>query len=141
MALAFDNQCAAPAFNPAPGLYNTAQSVTITTTTGGATIRYTTDGSTPSESAGTVYSSAVNISANTTLKAITYNTGMVDSGVTSGFYTITSRALPRRLPRRPAATAPHNRSPSAQLPVGRPSATRPTAAPRRKLPARCTAVR
>ena len=32
--------------------------VTISTTTGGATIRYTTDGTTPSETAGTVYSSA-----------------------------------------------------------------------------------
>ena len=56
------NPCAAPTFNPAAGSYGSAQSVTISTTTGGATIRYTTDGSTPSETAGTVYSSAVNIS-------------------------------------------------------------------------------
>ena len=60
----------------------------IGTTTSGATIRYTTDGSTPTETAGTVYSSAVNISANTTLQAIAYASGMTDSPVTSGVYTI-----------------------------------------------------
>ena len=54
-------------------------SVTISTTTGGATIRYTTDGTTPSETAGTVYSSAVSISATSTLQAIAYETGMADS--------------------------------------------------------------
>ena len=81
-------QCAAPTFSPAAGAYGPAQSVTISTTTSGATIRYTTDGSTPSESAGTVYSSAVNISSTATLKAIAYNSGMADSSVTSGVYTI-----------------------------------------------------
>ena len=40
-------QCAAPTFTPAAGTYTAAQSVTISTTTSGATIRYTTDGSTP----------------------------------------------------------------------------------------------
>ena len=52
----------APSFNPAAGAYGPAQSVTISTTTGGATIRYTTNGTTPSETDGTVYSSPVNIS-------------------------------------------------------------------------------
>ena len=56
------NQCATPTFNPAAGAYGPAQSVTISTSTGGATIRYTTDGSTPSETAGTVYSNPVSIS-------------------------------------------------------------------------------
>ena len=56
--------------------------------TGGATIRYTTDGSTPSATAGTVYSSAVSITATTTLQAIAYETGYADSAVASGVYTI-----------------------------------------------------
>ena len=43
--------CAAPTFSPAAGTYSSAQTVTISTTTSGATIRYTTDGSTPSETA------------------------------------------------------------------------------------------
>ena len=44
-----NNQCATPTFSPAAGTYSSAQTVTISTTTGGATIRYTTDGTTPSE--------------------------------------------------------------------------------------------
>ena len=87
--IAFDNnQCAAPGFTPAAGSYNSAQSVTISTATGGATIRYTTDGSTPTETAGTVYNSAVNIAMNTTLQAIAYKSGMADSPITTGTYSI-----------------------------------------------------
>ena len=37
---------------------------------------------------GTVYSSAVNISVNTTLQAIAYETGYSDSAVASGVYAI-----------------------------------------------------
>jgi len=83
-----------PAFSPAPGTYASAQNVIITSTTSGATIRYTTDGSTPSETIGTIYSGSVNISATTTLKAIAYKTGFTDSTVTSGVYTITKVAAP-----------------------------------------------
>jgi len=80
-------QVAAPTFSPGAGSYSSAQSVTISSTTGGASIRYTTDGSTPSESAGTLYSSPVPISTTTTLKAIAYESGMTDSPVTSATYT------------------------------------------------------
>ena len=99
--------CATPTFNPAAGTYGPAQSVTISTTTGGATIRYTTDGTTPSESAGTVYSSPVNISVNCTLKAIAYKSGYTDSTVASG--AITSSARRRRTLRGPALIVPPNR--------------------------------
>jgi uncharacterized repeat protein (TIGR02543 family) len=78
----------APTFSPAAGTYSSAQSVTISSTTSGASIRYTTDGSTPSSTVGTVYSSPVTISTTTTLKAIAYKSGMIDSSVTSGTYTI-----------------------------------------------------
>ena len=80
--------CATPTFSPAAGTYSSAQSVTISTTTGGATIRYTTNGTTPSSTVGTVYSSAVAISANTTLQAIAYESGYSNSAVASGTYTI-----------------------------------------------------
>jgi hypothetical protein len=62
--------------------------VTISTTTAGASIRYTTDGSTPSSTVGTVYASPVAVSSSLTLKAIAYKTGMTDSGVASAAYTI-----------------------------------------------------
>ena len=88
------NLVAAPSFNPAAGTYSSAQSVTISTITGGATIRYTTNGATPSETVGTVYSSAVSIPATCTLQAMAYEAGVFDSSVTSGVYTITQCATP-----------------------------------------------
>ena len=72
-------QCAAPTFSPAAGAYGSTQTVTISTTTSGASIRYTTDGTTPTSTVGTVYSSAVSISATATLQAIAYETGMTNS--------------------------------------------------------------
>lgn len=80
-------QVAAPLFSPVGGNYTSSQSVSISTTTSGATIRYTTNGSTPTSSSGTVYSSPVSISSNTTLKAIAYKGGMSDSSVSSDVYT------------------------------------------------------
>jgi hypothetical protein len=79
---------ATPTFNPAPGAYT--QPITISTTTAGATIRYTTNGTTPTETNGTVYSGPVTLTATTTLKAIAYKSGMTDSGVASGTYTVSS---------------------------------------------------
>lgn len=79
---------AAPAFSPVAGTYGSAQSVGITTSTSGASIRYTTDGSTPSETVGTLYSTPLPVNSNETVKAIAYETGMTDSAVVSAVYTI-----------------------------------------------------
>jgi len=84
---------AAPSFSPAAGTYTSAQTVTIASTTGGASIAYTTDGSTPTESGGTVthgilYTTPLTIYAKTTLTAIAFKTGYTDSAATSGTYTI-----------------------------------------------------
>jgi alpha-galactosidase len=81
---------AAPVFSPGGGTYTSAQMVTITSATSGALIRYTTDGSTPTESNGTLYSNtAVSIATGTTnLQAIAYATGFTDSSVTSATYVI-----------------------------------------------------
>jgi hypothetical protein len=81
-------QVAAPSFNPGGGTYAAAQTVSISSATSGANIRYTTDGSTPSETAGTIYSGPVNIAGTLTLKAIAYKASMTDSNVTSASYTI-----------------------------------------------------
>jgi hypothetical protein len=78
----------APVFSPGGGTYSSAQNVTITSATSGASIRYTLDGSTPSETAGTIYSGPVSIGSSATLKAIAYESGFTDSGVTSANYTI-----------------------------------------------------
>ncbi|HTB79391.1 MAG TPA: chitobiase/beta-hexosaminidase C-terminal domain-containing protein [Opitutaceae bacterium] len=91
------SQAATPVFSPAPGTYSSAQNVTLTSATSGASLRYTVDGSTPTETHGTVYSVPVSISATTTLKAIAYKSGLGDSTVTSGIYTIATGSAPINL--------------------------------------------
>ena len=78
---------AAPTFSPAPGTYTTVQSVTLSDATVGATIYYTTNGSTPT-AASTVYSSPIPVNTTTTIQAIAVATGYNNSAVTSGVYTI-----------------------------------------------------
>ncbi len=79
---------AAPTFSVTPGAYITAQSVALSTVTPGATIRFTTNGSNPTTSSGTVYSAPIAISSTTTVKAIAYTAGGTPSSVVSGIYTI-----------------------------------------------------
>jgi hypothetical protein len=79
---------ATPTFSPGAGTYSTTQTVTISTTTSGASIRYTTDGSTPSEVVGTLYSGAITVSATTIINAIAYASGFTDSPVTTGTFAI-----------------------------------------------------
>ncbi len=74
------NPAAAPVFSPAGGTYTSTQNVTITSATSSAAIRYTTDGSAPSETAGTLYTGTpVSIGSTTTLNAIAYESGFTDS--------------------------------------------------------------
>ncbi len=81
-------QCDTPRFTPLASSYTAVQNVTISTNTVGATIRYTTDGTTPSATVGTVYSTSVLIDASCNLKAIVYKSGLLDSDVQSGSYSI-----------------------------------------------------
>ncbi|MBW4082279.1 discoidin domain-containing protein [Paenibacillus sp. S150] len=81
------NQAAAPVFSPAGGTYASAQSVTLTSATAGATIKYTTDGTAPASDSAT-YSSPLTVSSTGTLKAIAVKAGMSDSDVASSTYTI-----------------------------------------------------
>src|SRR6202022_1579128 len=86
---------ATPTFSPAPGTYPTAQSVTLSDATPGATIYYTTDGS-PATTSSAVYSAPITVSAGTvTINAIAAASGLTTSGMASGTYTIsTSAAVP-----------------------------------------------
>jgi hypothetical protein len=80
---------AAPSFSPDAGTYTSPQSVSISTTPSDASIRYTLDGSTPTETTGTLYSGAIQVSSTKTIKAIAYKQGWTTSQVSSGTYTIT----------------------------------------------------
>jgi hypothetical protein len=83
---------ATPSFSPVGGNYLTAQTVTIGTATAGATIRYTTDGTTPTATVGTIYSGPLTVSATTTLKAVAYASGMTNSSVATAVYNILAAA-------------------------------------------------
>ena len=76
-----------PAFSPVAGTYTSAQSVSISDATSGATIYYTTNGTTPTTSS-TRYTGPITVSSTETLEAIAAATGD-PSAVASATYTIT----------------------------------------------------
>jgi len=78
---------ATPAFDPDEGTYTGPQTVTITCATPGATIRYTTDGTEPTESS-TVYTEPVTVSQSLTLKAKAWKTDWFPSIVKRAEYVI-----------------------------------------------------
>src|SRR6266851_2147183 len=82
---------ATPTFSPVAGTYTTTQSVTISDTTSGATIYYTTNGTTPTTSS-TKYTAPITVSSTQTIQAIAVATGFTQSAVGSATYTITSAA-------------------------------------------------
>ncbi|HHT23105.1 MAG TPA: hypothetical protein GXZ87_07325 [Bacteroidales bacterium] len=79
---------ATPVITPASGEYTTAQEITITTATEGASIYYTLDGSTPS-AASTAYTAPFSLSQSCFVKAIAVKEGMQDSEIASAIYTFT----------------------------------------------------
>ena len=88
------SQCVAPTFSVAAGTYNSAQTVTISSTTPGSTIYYTTNGDEPttSSSHGTEgeASAIVTVSSSLTLKAKAFKGGMTASDVSDAAYVICS---------------------------------------------------
>jgi hypothetical protein len=83
-------QVATPTFDPDGGSFGSSQDVTVTCSTSGATIYYTTNGSTPTESDSTVASgSTVTVASSLTLKAKAFKGGATASTVKSADYTIT----------------------------------------------------
>ena len=88
-------QATMPTFNPAPGTYSSAQQVTISTATAGATIYYTTNGTIPT-TASTKYTGPVSIGATATLKGIATAPNLINSAVATGLYTIQAGATAAR---------------------------------------------
>ena len=80
---AFAQKVVKPTLNPGGATFTSSVAVTIATTTAGATIRYTLNGTNPTATNGTLYSGPVTLTATTTLKAIGYLSGWTNSDVAS----------------------------------------------------------
>jgi hypothetical protein len=80
--------CATPVIAPVSGSYVSSVSVSITCSTPGSTIYYTTDGSTPT-TASAVYTSAFELTASTSVKAIATAPGFDQSAMATATYNIT----------------------------------------------------
>jgi len=80
-------------FSVSRGVFDSPFSLTITTATAGATIRYTTDGSWPSESQGTIYAGPINVNRTMPVKAIAYRAGYVSTNIDTHTYIIPSTVL------------------------------------------------
>jgi len=91
-------QVATPSISPVAGTYTSPQTVTITDSTGGATICYTTDGTTPTANGagtcthGSTYSGLFLQSLPATVEAIGSESGFTDSSVATASYSPSSVA-------------------------------------------------
>jgi Legume lectin domain/Chitobiase/beta-hexosaminidase C-terminal domain len=93
-----ESQVVTPTFSPAPGAFNSAQQVALSTTTAGATIFYTTDGTTPGTSVGGstkqfTAATPIAVSSTTTIKAIATASGFFNSNVATGTFTINATGV------------------------------------------------
>lgn len=114
---------AAPVPSNTGGFFSAAQSLSFTTTTPGATIRYTdtanaagpTDGSEPTATTGILYSSAINVPGSRVIRARAFAPGMIPSPVASFTYLI-GEPTPR--PSLPAVSIIGNQPRSLYRPYG-----------------------
>jgi formylglycine-generating enzyme required for sulfatase activity len=83
---------AKPVINPPGGSYSETIGVTIHSPTYGTTIRYTTDGSTPTPNSEE-YSEIIQIASNTTLKAKAFKEGYISSTTASESYQFSTSAV------------------------------------------------
>jgi alpha-tubulin suppressor-like RCC1 family protein len=87
-------QVATPTFSPNGGWFVIERPVTVSDSTAGATINYTTNGATPTSTDRTVASGAtVLVDRPLTLKANATKTGMTPSGTASASFTISGRII------------------------------------------------
>lgn len=81
-------KCAKPSASVTSGTYTSSQSVTLTTSTAGAKIMYTDNGTTPSLTNGTQYTKAISVDSTKAIKAIAYKDGAITSDVMTEEYII-----------------------------------------------------
>jgi hypothetical protein len=87
----FIGTVANPSISPAAGTYNRRQTITMSSATVGATIRFTTDGSAPNCSTSSIYSASFRIHTTQTVRAIGCLTNYADSNTTDSAFTMNIR--------------------------------------------------
>ena len=99
LLLNYEPEVAFPAFSPQPGDYVSSVNVKISTSTSGATIYYTLDGTEPTDAA-TLYDNATGIilTDTTEVKTIAYADELNPSPVASGIYNVTPASVPEFSP-------------------------------------------
>ncbi len=80
-------------FTVGRGFFNQPFTLLLTTPTSGATIRYTTDGSPPTETSGSAYASPLTISNTTTLRAAAFQTNLLPTLVQTHTYIFLTNVL------------------------------------------------
>ena len=88
-AATYELKTVAPALSPGTGQYGSAQSVSMATTTPGATLTYTVDGTEPLPGS-TTYSSPVNIADTRTVKVRAFKAGWTPSDSVAASYWISA---------------------------------------------------
>lgn len=85
---------ASPVFSPSGGVITAPVTVAITSETEGAEVYYTTDGSDPSDTNGTLYTAQVRVDRTMTIRAIAYAEGALPSFITSAVFTLAGNQPP-----------------------------------------------
>ncbi len=75
----------APTTLTPPGNYDTALNVQLKTSTDNAVIKYTTDGSQPSDASGNIYTAPISVTASMTIKAVAILNGATSSIMTAEY--------------------------------------------------------
>ncbi len=75
------------------GFYDTSQSVAITTVTPSSVIRYTTDGSAPTATTGTIYTEPITFSSTTVIRAAAFRSNFAPTNVDTNTYVFTASVI------------------------------------------------
>ena len=86
------------AFSVPRGFYDGVVNLTLSTATTGANIRFTMDGTVPTDSNGTIYSTPIVISSNTVIRASGFKTDFLNSAVETHTYIMNADAAAKSLP-------------------------------------------
>ncbi len=86
--LEYCNKVGNAVISPATGMFTSSQTVSISCPNDGAVIRYTTDGTDPTETNGNIYTEPFKVDSTTTIKAVAYKEGMEDSEIANSTLTV-----------------------------------------------------